>query len=343
MSADSASQPSIRVVDISALEGEAGPARDAADRALGEAAQSIGFLVIAGTPVTRVTDPARREALLRIFSLPAAEKRRLTNRKHAPENDNAYRGFFNRRAAGEDSDREGYDLGGDLGPAGAADEIEALLMEPNAWPEESLLPGWRALAMQHYTEMEALGRLVMRALARGLGLSENLFDAAFGGGSSTLRFLYAPAAPGLDPSGLEARYRATVDGQERRLITPAHRDSGVLTLLWQPGGLQAQAAGGNWLSAPSVPDGLNVNFGDCLEFWTGGRLKATPHRVLAPARGERAGERVSIPFFFEPRFDAMIAPIPGAPQAAPVRYADHLIEKIRQFGTHATEPKPRAA
>lgn len=328
----------VAVVDISALEDGAGAARVAADRALGEAAESLGFLVITGTPVRRVTAPARRAELERIFSLPAAEKRRLTNRKHAPENDNAYRGYFTRSLPGEPAEREGYDLGGDEGPAAAADAVEALLMEHNVWPAEELLPGWRGAAGRHYAEMESLGHLVMGALARGLGLDESYFAPHFGGGSSTLRFLLAPAAPGLAPGDVEPRRRATVEGRERRLTTPAHRDSGVLTLLWQPGGLQALSAEGEWLSAPAVPDGLNVNFGDCLEFWTGGRLKATPHRVLAAE-----GDRVSIPFFFEPRFDARIAPIPGAPPAPPIRYADHLIEKIRSFGTHATNTKPRAA
>ena len=321
---------SIEVVDIDPLAEGSARARAGAERALGAAAESLGFLAIAGDAVRRVTAPARRAELLRIFALPAAEKRRLTNRKHAPENDNCYRGFFTRSVPGEPGNREGYDLGGDLGPAGAADAVEALLMEHNAWPEEALLPGWRAAAMAHYAEMEALGRLVMGALGRALGLPERTFERQFGGGSSTLRFLFAPAAPGLAPEAVEPRLRAEVEGEARRLTTPAHRDSGVLTLLWQPGGLQAQGPDGRWLDAPALDDGLVVNFGDCLAFWTGGRLKATPHRVLAADGG-----RHSIPFFYEPRFDARIAPLDGSAPA--VRYADHLIEKIRSFGTHATE------
>ena len=77
-----------------------------------------------------------------------------------------------------------------------------------------------------------------------------------------------------------------------------------------------------------------------LSFWTGGRLPATPHRVLALDR-----DRHSIPFFFEPRLDAEIAPIPGAARDAArpadggrVRYADHLWTKVREFGTYDTGP-----
>ena len=81
-----------------------------------------------------------------------------------------------------------------------------------------------------------------------------------------------------------------------------------------------------------MPRSLNVNFGDSLEFWTGGRLPATPHRVLAVEQ-----DRYSIPFFFEPNVEAVIQPIPGAPNdRPPVRYADHVLSKIRLFGSHAT-------
>ena len=55
-------------------------------------------------------------------------------------------------------------------------------------------------------------------------------------------------------------------------------------------------------------------------------------------------DRHSIPYFFEPRFSARIEPMPGViSEAAAVRYADHLMSKIKIFGTHATEKRGRAA
>ncbi|SLN30582.1 2OG-Fe(II) oxygenase family protein [Oceanibacterium hippocampi] len=324
----------IETIRVDALAGPPGPLRDATDTALGRAAEALGFLVITGAPVATLTEAGRRARLLRLFDLPAPEKRRLTNSKHAPENDNRYRGYYAYRRPGAPCLLEGLDMGGGDGPAAAADDIEALLMEHNVWPADALLPGWRAEAEAHYRDMEAFGHLLMASLARHLGLGGDYFEPFFGGGSSTLRFLQG-LPPDLPEAAIDDRYRAADGGL---LATPAHRDSGVLTLLWQPGGLEAQAPDGRRLAAPDIDGALNVNFGDCLEFWSGGRLRATPHRVRAQAL-----PRQSVPFFFEPRFDALIAPMPGARPAPAIRYADHLIEKMRLFGTHATEPRSRNA
>ena len=45
-----------------------------------------------------------------------------------------------------------------------------------------------------------------------------------------------------------------------------------------------------------------MNFGDMLEFWSGEKIKATPHRVYG-----NNNERFSIPFFFNPQFDTIIS------------------------------------
>lgn len=330
---------SIEVVDVSALEGGPGPARDAMDRALGQAAGRLGFLVIAGTPVAAVTAPDDLTRLLKIFDMPQSAKRRLMNRKHAAENPNRYRGFFIAERPGETRRREGFDHGADTAPSAGVDAAVAFFAEPSVWPDASLVPGWREAALARHAAMERLGRGLMAAFGRHLGIGGDYFEPFFGPelqGPSTSRFLFAPAVPegGSAVGAPDPATVATVAGKARRIGTRAHRDSGVLTLLWQPGSLQAQAADGSWLDAPVVPRGLNVNFGDMLAFWTGGRLPATPHRVLAQGR-----DRHSIPFFFEPRLDAEIAPIPGAPAGPPpVRYADHLWTKVREFGTYDTGP-----
>ncbi len=329
---------SVTTIDITALGEPEGAARAKTERALGEAAEEMGFLCITGPQVAAVTQPARIAELLRIFDLPGEEKHRLMNRKNVPEHDNAYRGYFGLQRGDAARTSEGYDMGSDVKPEAAADWLEAMLMEPNVWPREALLPGWRGIALAHYREMETLGRLLMRSLGRYLGVGGDYFAPYFGQ-ASTLRFLHALPRPDLTPDKVdEPRYRCEIDGTAVRLHTPAHKDSGVMTLLWQPGGLQAQNPKGTWISAPRLENALNVNFGDCLEFWTGGRLGATAHRVLA-----QDSDRYSIPFFFEPRCDAMIAPLPGLPEAPPIRYADHVFEKMKLFGTHATDRKESAA
>jgi isopenicillin N synthase-like dioxygenase len=107
-------------------------------------------------------------------------------------------------------------------------------------------------------------------------------------------------------------------------------DSGFVTLLAQDGveGLQARARDGSWVDVPPVDGTLAVNFGKLLDSWTSGRIKATEHRVLGPGR-----TRHSIPFFYEPRVDAVIAPLPLADAArfAPFSYGDHLWSAMTQF------------
>jgi isopenicillin N synthase-like dioxygenase len=81
------------------------------------------------------------------------------------------------------------------------------------------------------------------------------------------------------------------------------------------------------VGVPPLEGALAVNFGGLLERWTGHKIKATEHRVLGP--GE---ERFSIPFFYEPRVDATIAPLPKSQtKFAPFYYGDHLWEASTKF------------
>jgi isopenicillin N synthase-like dioxygenase len=85
----------------------------------------------------------------------------------------------------------------------------------------------------------------------------------------------------------------------------AHKDPGVLTLLWiEPGagGLEVQRDSA-WIEARPVPGSLVVNIGELLEWATDGYLRATVHRVLSPT-GTR--DRISVPFFFNPALNARI-------------------------------------
>jgi isopenicillin N synthase-like dioxygenase len=170
----------------------------------------------------------------------------------------------------------------------------------------------------------------MRSIARSLGLAETNFDDAFRNGISTLRLIHYPerrqaSLDGVDPDKLWVEHRS----RRRYLVTAAHIDSGFVTLLAQEGveGLQARAADGSWVDVPPLEGTLAVNFGGLLARWTDHKIKATEHRVLGPGRA-----RFSIPFFYEPRFDAAIAPLPGSGAGfAPFHYGDHLWEAATKF------------
>ena len=67
-----------------------------------------------------------------------------------------------------------------------------------------------------------------------------------------------------------------------------------------------------------------MNFGALLSDWSGGRVRATEHRVLGGLK-----ERCSVPFFFEPAVDARIVPISGDGES--YVYGDKLWERMLSF------------
>ncbi|MSP49491.1 MAG: isopenicillin N synthase family oxygenase [Alphaproteobacteria bacterium] len=320
----------IPTVDISPLLGPRSPGREETDRRLMEAAGRVGFLIISGLPSEVPQGAAVRARLHRVFSLPETAKRALWRRKFDAARPNVYHGWFPLQN-GAMTYKEGIDMGPDVAdPVLTLDPTDPLT-EPTPLPGEGDLPGWHERVAGYYRGMEGLGRLLMRSVARGLGLAETFFDASFAGGNSTLRLIRYPVRPpesfvGGDMAAILIEHR----GRSRHLIGGAHIDSGFVTLLAQDGieGLQARAAGGDWIDVPPTEGTLAVNFGGVLERWTGGRIKATEHRVVGPGR-----ERFSIPFFYEPRVDAVIAPlpIPGIAPFEPFLYGDHLWAAMMRF------------
>jgi isopenicillin N synthase-like dioxygenase len=181
-----------------------------------------------------------------------------------------------------------------------------------------------AAAAQYYRGMESIGRALMRAIARGLTLEERFFDHVFEKGLATLRLIRYPLRSELELAAVANPEVSVVHRGTHFYITGIpHVDTGFLTLLAQDGvaGLQARHLSGEWIDVPPAQDLVAVNFGDVLERWSGGRIKATQHRVISYGK-----ERKSIPFFYEARADAEIAPLPTEPADSfePFFYGDHL-------------------
>lgn len=80
-------------IDVSRLFDWPGPARDAVDKEIMQAASEVGFLTIHGHPNDALSSDVRRR-MLSIFDLSDAEKRTLTRQNFVPENSNLYRGWF---------------------------------------------------------------------------------------------------------------------------------------------------------------------------------------------------------------------------------------------------------
>jgi len=322
--------PSIPRVDIGPLFGTDAAARAAVDRAILQAARHEGMLVVSGLPPWALPDAPSRRALLRIFGLPEAEIRKLWRWNFDASRPNVYRGWFPVQS-GQATYKEGIDMGPDLAHGERVVEATDPLREATPLPTESALPGWRAHARAYYLAMTRLSLALLHSIARGLALPQDIFDAAFEPGVSTLRLLRYPVRPDGSLDGVpQEEAWATHQGQRRYMLARAHVDSGFITLLAQDGvdGLQAQHLDGRWIDVPPEDGSLAVNFGKVLELWTSGAIRATPHRVLGTGR-----ERFSIPFFFEASVDAVIAPLPlpGARPFEPFYFGDHLWQVTTRF------------
>jgi isopenicillin N synthase-like dioxygenase len=135
------------------------------------------------------------------------------------------------------------------------------------------------------------------------------------------------------------RYPSQVQPPEPgQMRAGAHSDYGSLTILRQeqrPGGLQVQNKAGEWVDVPAIPGAFVVNIGDLMMQWTNDLWVSTMHRVVNPPR-DLAGDsdRISLVFFHQPNYDAMVSCLPSCATAdkpakyAPVSSGDHLSSKF---------------
>jgi isopenicillin N synthase-like dioxygenase len=321
----------IPLIDLTPLFAPPSADRDATDRAILAAATGAGFMTVTAAPGLLPADAATRTALLRVFTLPEAARGGLLRRSFAPGNRALYRGWFPLQN-GVGSYKEGIDIGPDVtDPGRARDEPGSdPLREPTPLPDEAALPGWRDSVAAYYRAMERLGALLMQSLARSLGLPERFFDAPFADGISTLRLIHYPPRPPESFGDMAEALWIEHEGRRAYQLGLAHVDSGFVTLLAQDGvsGLQAEGSAERWIDVPPTEGTLAVNFGGLLERWTGGRIRATRHRVIGFGQ-----PRQSIPFFYEPAVEAVIRtlPLPDVPKIAPFQYGDHLWAAMLRF------------
>ena len=286
----SASSP-LPVLDISGFRADPdGPAGAAFVEALRDAFHGIGaaYLVGHGVPdelVTRV-----RRVAEEFFALPEAERLAIEN-VHSPQ----FRGYTrlgNEHTNGLRDLRDQVDVGREL-PApeiGPHDPAWLRLRGPNLWPEG--LPAFRTAVSEYNAALEQAGHVLMRAVSLALGQPADHFDALVTPPEVLTKIIRYPAPSEDFPTDQGVGH---------------HTDGGFLTLLHQDevGGLEAEVYG-TWVGVPALPGAFVVNIGELLQLVSNGYFRATVHRVVSPPKGV---QRISIAYFFNPRFEAKIEPV----------------------------------
>ncbi|MEM7286658.1 MAG: 2-oxoglutarate and iron-dependent oxygenase domain-containing protein [Actinomycetota bacterium] len=292
----------VPVIDLSGALGGDPAALSAAAAELDEACRSIGFFAINGHGIppdltAGVVDTARG-----FFRLDRDRKDLV-----APPSEFDFRGYLGMDTTslaatlGEEAPAdlcESFNVSGFDDPAvqsrAMVEGYEAIFRE-NLWPEEP--DGLRQAFEAYQAALEGLCRSMLPIFAAALGLPGGWFDDKVADHTSLLLAnWYPPVAGNVAP------------GQLRR---GAHTDYGAFTVIAveQIPGLQI-SVNGAWHDVPLLPGAFVVNLGDLMARWTNDRWVSTLHRVVIPDGADAALDRVSVPYFFQPSFGAVIETIP---------------------------------
>ena len=179
------------------------------------------------------------------------------------------------------------------------------LQGPNQWPADA---GLRGRLLQWLHGVERTGVRVLAAIAAAFRVDSGPW---LGDEPYLLMKLI-----GYHPQPLAVTSRPGV---------AAHLDFSLVTLTLQDdvGGLQVRRPDGVWCDVPCVRDAMLLNIGELLQYVTGNRLVATPHRVQNPSSQRR---RVSIPVFVNPSLATTLMPAASTlPIAAPTGPHVHAV------------------
>jgi isopenicillin N synthase-like dioxygenase len=319
--------PAVPIIDISGLTADPAARRAVAQR-IGAACEDSGFFCITGHAVPAGLIADVRRAAFAFFDRPEAEKRVIERQPPS------YRGYV---------PLESEALARSTGLANAAVDLkEAFSMGPvnvpgdeyhtsavaaphfaaNRWPVSPA--EFRPAFETYYEVLSALASQLLGGFALALGLPADWFTDKVDRHISNVRALHYPAQIGEAPAG--------------SLRAGAHTDYGCLTILLtdpEAAGLEVLTRGGTWEAVPHLPDSFVVNIGDLMAQWSNGRFVSTLHRVVNPPRHE-TGRRLSIAFFHQPNYDALIECIPGCSDAdhpvrhAPITSGDHRLMKVNR-------------
>ena len=307
----------IPVIDISPLVGPQNNPKSLRKTAkeIENACKNIGFFYVKNHQIPQNHLDAVILVMQEFFNLPEEEKMKI----HIGNSD-VFRGYtpLGKELTNAKYDwHECVDFGLDLEPNHPEVIAGNQLLGPNQWPENQ--PNFRKALERHWDLMILLGRRITEGLAMSLGFDKKKFARFMCKSHSFMRISNYP------PYGKDQEENVG-DG------IGAHIDYGFLTILLQDniGGLEVKNADNEWVSAPIIPGTFLINIGHMIQRWTNDYYKATIHRVIPPKHETRC----SLPFFFEPNFDAIVVPLDtfcsknNPPRYKPFHFGNYLESKF---------------
>lgn len=271
-----------------------------------EAASDIGFITLHNTPISETVLRNVIAAYRAFFALPVDEKAKV-DMAGTRANRGWGAGQSEQVDRGANPDyKEVFDCGFE------APETGLRTYASNLWPDH---PGEFRHVVEGYYEVACAFSLdLLSAIAGAIGEDKHFFSDKFDMPMALLRGNYYPERPAW--------------AGDADFGIAAHTDYGCLTLLATDGtpGLEVCNREGEWLAVDVQPGEFVINFGEMLEMWTGGRVAATPHRVIGGSE-----ERLSVVLFFNPNHDTNVAPI-GSGQV--IRASDHLQKRFDETYVH---------
>jgi flavonol synthase len=323
----------IPVIDLGAALGAAAP--DGLLDAVRNAAERTGVIQVVnhGVPAGLLADYDRR--IGRLLGLPRAEKARLASPAGHP-----YRGWrqwpddFGRLEL-ERYNVAQFDTPEDARSAGVPAEYAGVYEHPNVWPPDD--PGLRGAALCYLDAARQLAGRVLTLYAGALGAAPETFP------------LGALPHVRLTTNDYPAWCYPDTGSDEDKLLLLEHADDSAVTILSQDGGyqgLQVQLADGSWTPVPIVPGALQVFSGELLTRWTGGRLRAGRHRVVAGGTQTRRSTAV----FCYPSLETVVEPLTpfagpggGAGDGGAIRVWEHVRHRAEDYLADYGRPEQVAA
>jgi len=286
--------PIVPVIDIQPLSSRGGLRQNTVSQ-IGKACHDWGLFQITGHGISEDLIVRVWDGTNRFFALSTPAKNAVVRTK---ENS---RGWYNRELTKTSRDmKEVFDFGYKPYPERPDEDPSNWTRDGfNQWPDEQQCPDFQSTLWEYFQACDRLAFALLEVIGEGLGVTPGRLTQDFTDHhTSFLRLNYFPSH---DPMHVDVQASA-----EGHLGIHQHSDAGALTVLLQDnvGGLQV-CLDNEWIPVDPVAGALVMNIGDIVQVWSNDRYQAPLHRVLA----SDTRDRYSLPFFFNPSYDAEYAPL----------------------------------